>query len=287
MIVRYLCFIFALLFLGQAEPVRAQMVVDVNRADAEELTQLPGIGPKLAEAIIEERVANGPFISPDDLARVPGISSGLIAKISSLVRTGSSDSASVSWEGASVAPAAVREVMNRFAAEPSVREVQNVALEYAKANPERIDSWHARARANAALPQFRTQFDYDINQDLRTRTNLDATDARVITEDDDRSYEFQVRAQWDLDRLIFEPQELAVARESVRLASLRDRVLDEVTRRYFERRRLQIDLELSPPTDLNDRIRKELRLQELSADIDALTGGWFSQKLKSVGRAPY
>ena len=177
--------------------------------------------------------------------------------------------------------------MNRFAAEPSVTEVQNAALEYAKANPERIDSWQARARANAALPQFRTQFDYDINQDLRTRTNLDATDARVITEDDDRSYEIQVRAQWDLDRLVFEPQELAIARESVRLANLRDRVLDEVTRRYFERRRLQVDLELSPPTDLNDRIRKELRLQELSADIDALTGGWFSQKLKSIGRAPY
>ena len=285
--VRHICFVFALLCLCGAAPTFAQTTVDINRADQQELEQLPGIGRKLAEAIVEERVANGPFISSDDLARVPGISSGLIAKLSSLVQVGSSGGGSVRWEGATVAPAAVREVMNRFAAEPSVREVQNAAVEYAKANPERIDSWQARARANAVLPQFRTQFDYDANQDLRTRTNLDATDARVITEDDDRSYEFQVRAQWDLDRLVFEPQELAVARESVRLANLRDRVLDEVTRRYFERRRLQVDLELSPPTDLNDRIRKELRLQELSADIDALTGGWFSQKLNSIGRAPY
>lgn len=285
--VRHICFIFALFCLCVAAPAFAQATVDINRADPQELAELPGIGPKLAAAIVEERVANGPFISSDDLARVPGISSGLIAKLSSLVQVGSGGGGSVMWEGATVAPAAVREVMNRFAAEPSVTEVQNAALEYAKANPERIDSWQARARANAALPQFRTQFDYDINQDLRTRTNLDATDARVITEDDDRSYEIQVRAQWDLDRLVFEPQELAIARESVRLANLRDRVLDEVTRRYFERRRLQVDLELSPPTDLNDRIRKELRLQELSADIDALTGGWFSQKLKSIGRAPY
>lgn len=287
MIVRHLKIVFILLCLWTTVPAFSQTVVDINRADAQELEQLPGIGPKIAAAIVEERVTNGPFISPDDLARVPGVSSGLIAKISSLVQVGSGGGASVVWEGQSVAPAAVREVMNRFAAEPTVREVQTVALEYAKANPERIDSWQARARANAALPQFRTQFDYDINQDLRTRTNLDATDARVITEDDDRSYEFQVRAQWDLDRLIFEPQELAVARESVRLANLRDRVLDEVTRRYFERRRLQVDLELAPPTDLNERIRKELRLQELSADIDALTGGWFSQKLTTVGRAPY
>ena len=285
--VRHICFVLAFLCLCGAAPTFAQTMVDINRADQQELEQLPGIGPKLAEAIVAERVANGPYISSDDLARVPGISSGLIAKLSSVVQVGSSGGGSVQWEGATVAPAAVREVMNRFAAEPSVREVQNAAVEYAKANPERIDSWQARARANAVLPQFRTQFDYDANQDLRTRTNLDATDARVITEDDDRSYEFQVRAQWDLDRLVFEPQELAVARESVRLANLRDRVLDEVTRRYFERRRLQVDLELSPPTDLNDRIRKELRLQELSADIDALTGGWFSQKLKTIGRAPY
>jgi len=45
-------------------------VVDMNHASAEELETLPGIGPKLAEAIIEHR----PFETFDDLGKVPGLS---------------------------------------------------------------------------------------------------------------------------------------------------------------------------------------------------------------------
>jgi len=47
--------------------------VDVNRADAEELTALPGIGPALATRIVAYREEHGPFTSVDDLERVQGI----------------------------------------------------------------------------------------------------------------------------------------------------------------------------------------------------------------------
>ena len=47
--------------------------LDANSANAMELRHLPGIGPKLAERIVREREANGPFGSVDDLRRVPGI----------------------------------------------------------------------------------------------------------------------------------------------------------------------------------------------------------------------
>ena len=47
--------------------------INVNTADASTLTQLPRIGPKLAERIIKAR-AEAPFTSADDLrARVRGI----------------------------------------------------------------------------------------------------------------------------------------------------------------------------------------------------------------------
>jgi competence protein ComEA len=46
--------------------------INVNRASADELRLLPGIGPTMSERIIGER-ARGPFKSVDDLRRVPGI----------------------------------------------------------------------------------------------------------------------------------------------------------------------------------------------------------------------
>ncbi|MCE8032060.1 ComEA family DNA-binding protein [Billgrantia tianxiuensis] len=47
--------------------------INVNTADAELLTELPGVGPSRAQAIIEYREANGNFESADDLTQVSGI----------------------------------------------------------------------------------------------------------------------------------------------------------------------------------------------------------------------
>ncbi|MEZ5406456.1 MAG: ComEA family DNA-binding protein [Acidimicrobiales bacterium] len=51
----------------------APAVVDLNRATAAELEQLPGIGPSLAAAIVTWRTEHGPFKRVDDLLDVPGI----------------------------------------------------------------------------------------------------------------------------------------------------------------------------------------------------------------------
>jgi competence protein ComEA len=61
--------------------------VDVNTASAEELDSLPGIGPALADAIIEYRSDNGPFGSVDELARVPGISARMVDAMRDLLTT--------------------------------------------------------------------------------------------------------------------------------------------------------------------------------------------------------
>ena len=63
---------------------------------------------------------------------------------------------------------------------------------------------------------------------------------------------------------------------------LRDDIINEVTRTYFERRRLQVEMFTSPPGDLKLSLEKELRLQELTADIDALTGNYFSKSIEEI-----
>lgn len=47
--------------------------IDINSASESDLDKLPGIGPAKAKAIIEDRKANGPFKSPEDIKRVKGI----------------------------------------------------------------------------------------------------------------------------------------------------------------------------------------------------------------------
>jgi competence protein ComEA len=57
--------------LGTA--VASPGLVNINSADAEALIGLPGIGPALAQRIIEHRAANGPFASIDGLVDIRGI----------------------------------------------------------------------------------------------------------------------------------------------------------------------------------------------------------------------
>ena len=53
--------------------IRSRYSVDLNRADAVHLTLLPGIGPALADALLERRREEGPFRSKSDLLQVRGI----------------------------------------------------------------------------------------------------------------------------------------------------------------------------------------------------------------------
>ena len=62
-------------------------VLDINSATAEELETLPGIGPKLAGAIIEYRGQHA-FQSVDDLNDVPGIGEKRLAELRPHVRVG-------------------------------------------------------------------------------------------------------------------------------------------------------------------------------------------------------
>ena len=66
--------------------------VDINRADAGTLaTAIIGIGDKKAAMIVQDRDANGPFASVDELARVKGIGAATIEKNRSNLTVGVPD----------------------------------------------------------------------------------------------------------------------------------------------------------------------------------------------------
>ncbi|MGN0763994.1 MAG: ComEA family DNA-binding protein, partial [Aristaeellaceae bacterium] len=53
--------------------------VDVNGGDLTEVTHLPGVGPVLGRAILEERGLHGPYYYPEDLLDVRGIGDKTLA----------------------------------------------------------------------------------------------------------------------------------------------------------------------------------------------------------------
>lgn len=71
-----------------AEPAPARAPLDLNRATAEELETLPGIGAAKAAAILAARDAQGGFSSLDELEAVRGIGPALMAKLRPLVVVG-------------------------------------------------------------------------------------------------------------------------------------------------------------------------------------------------------
>lgn len=59
----------------------ASGLIDINRASAEQLDSLPGIGPAKAQAIIADREQHGVFRSIDELTRVRGIGDKMLEKL--------------------------------------------------------------------------------------------------------------------------------------------------------------------------------------------------------------
>lgn len=63
-------------------------LVNINTASAAELDTLPGIGPSLAQRIIDYRQQNGPFINAEDIINVPGIGAGNYERFKDMITVG-------------------------------------------------------------------------------------------------------------------------------------------------------------------------------------------------------
>jgi competence protein ComEA len=74
----------------QAAPAAkaASTPVNINTASAAQLEELPGIGPKTAQRIVDYRQKNGPFKKVEDLMNVSGIGEKSFLKLKPMVSVG-------------------------------------------------------------------------------------------------------------------------------------------------------------------------------------------------------
>jgi len=193
-------------------------------------------------------------------------------------------------------PAEVTAILKKFDHEPTIRDVQEAARKYAMIDETQMEGWYTRAKIANIIPgQLQGKIEltedtggYDRNREDLVRIDPEDLSSRFVVddtqhtnqEDDSSRVRYALTADWVINKLIFNSDELDVSREVSRLVKSREQVLITVTKLYYERRRLQVEALLRPSTDATEQVKAQLRIDELTADLDALTGGWFSKNIQ-------
>ncbi len=162
--------------------------------------------------------------------------------------------------------------------EPSVQQVQRVAMAYAEVGPEKIRRWRGLARWSAFVPSFTLGLNQDRDANIVSSTSAGLTKFTAGPDHNSRKVDFGFT--WHLADFIWNPDQTSIDVRSRLTTQLRQDTLEEVTRLYFERKRLLAEFEAQPIEDPTLRKERGLRVQELTAYLDALTGGWFSEHLE-------
>lgn len=164
-----------------------------------------------------------------------------------------------------------RRFLDAFRLEPSVEEVIAAAIKAAKLEPD--EGRAERAEIAAYFPRLRLQVTWRLE---KTQALDFVAGAPPSFGDDFRSnVNFSALAVWDIARLL--TQKDTVRLFTRRQAQRRARLEARITKLYEERRAVQLGLLRKPPVDLMGYLKAELRLRELTALLDAASGGYFSK----------
>ena len=98
---------------------------------------------------------------------------------------------------------------------------------------------------------------------------------------DEVSNNLDLSVSWELGDLIWSDDQTNIDVRSRLMVQLRNDILDDLRRAYYERKRLLFELAMNPPKDMKSKFEKELRIQELTSTIDDLTGNYLSKRKKS------
>lgn len=170
---------------------------------------------------------------------------------------------------------------------PPFDEVARQALHYARLAPGSIHLWEKRVRKAPLLPRLQMGFE----RRLKNFVNVGVQDSVSVTtggvavgppkqeqvQNSDNNYNFEIKAVWFLDQLLFSRDDLEISQEARELARERERILQQARQSYFRHRRGLKELALLQKTGAPGTVLelKSLELAESASVLDGLTGGWF------------
>jgi len=153
-----------------------------------------------------------------------------------------------------------------FKGEPAIEEVQRAAIKYADADINKIKNWRRQSRVKAFFPNMSVSYNKTI---YGSSTGAMAVGPR----------DWSLGLSWDIADFIWNSDETSIDSRSRLTVQLRQDILDQITHFYYERRRLKLDLFLSPPKDELERMHRELEIEEVTASLDGLTNNYFSKAI--------
>lgn len=155
--------------------------------------------------------------------------------------------------------------------EPTVAEVIRLAQRAARTlGPARIRELARRARLRGLVPQLRLSAERILQQDLSSTTSVQSDREQAETGDDLR---FSATLTFDLDRLVFAADEVRLLSIGRWLEGDLRKLIVEVVRLYFQRRRLIRELAEAH----GDDPEMADRLAETEALLNAYTDGAFER----------
>lgn len=166
--------------------------------------------------------------------------------------------------------------------EPSAREVQKQVIRYSNLSNSKTKRWHWGSRASAFLPSFSFGRDFSANNNVDLDRGGASDPDKFIFGPDDIGKGWDMDLGWDFKDLIWSTAQTTIDSREKSMIELRDDFLANATRIFYERRRLQMDFVLNPPTSEKDFFERILRIDELTSLLDAITNGNFEKSLERV-----
>ncbi|MFH1752714.1 MAG: hypothetical protein ABH875_00875, partial [Candidatus Omnitrophota bacterium] len=160
--------------------------------------------------------------------------------------------------------------------EPSFKELKAAAIRYADVSPQKIKRWYGETRLKALVPKI--SLGMRKNRSTKSEIYTSATKDYVTVGPDDIDNDLSVSVSWELADLIWSDDMTNIDIRSKLMVQLRNDILEDLRRAYYERKKLLFELAFNPPKDARAKFEKELRLQELTSTIDSLTGDYLSSR---------
>lgn len=170
-----------------------------------------------------------------------------------------------------------------WADDPEIEQVQAWAIDMAEVSPQKIAEWRKLAKKKALLP--RVSMGVDGGHDWGASNSLwGSSSGALLLGPDDKTYGgdigWDITLSWDLSDYIWSTDQTTIDGRSKLMVELREDILDQVTRYYFERRRLIAESRFTQAASEYEQFQKQLRIEELTAYLDGYTGGKFSSYAK-------